>query len=341
MRMERRFSAFTLGQLGFSLIELMVAMVLGLIIVTGAASVYLASKRSLTEVEQVAAISENGRFALQLMGYSVRHIGFLGGAAAQDVRGDDSLGSVSGDCSGDAEAYDTANAFFAVRATAASLLTCITDAVPNTDVLVIKGVGPSPLYDADPDDSSADRDGSISFPSGLDNEVTYLIANSERGILVDRNGTSPDVREGQEFALAVAWPYNLQVYYVRNGDVPTLSRKVLQWDSTAGAMALNTQDLVQGVENMRFLFGYDSTNNGEADSVGNLTTVTNADAWDSVTSMQTFILLRNDVDDPSYENDKTYQLGDISIVPGDNARRILVQGEITLRNPRLILRGGA
>ena len=65
---------------GFSLVELMVAMVLGFIVIGGAISVYLASKRSLTEVEQVATLSENGRFALQLLGYSVRHIGFYGGA---------------------------------------------------------------------------------------------------------------------------------------------------------------------------------------------------------------------------------------------------------------------
>ena len=57
----------------------MVAMVLGFIVIGGAISVYLASKRSLTEVEQVATLSENGRFALQLLGYSARHIGFYGG----------------------------------------------------------------------------------------------------------------------------------------------------------------------------------------------------------------------------------------------------------------------
>ena len=57
----------------------MVAMVLGVIVIGGAISVYLASKRSLTEVEQVATLSENGRFALQLLGYSARHIGFYGG----------------------------------------------------------------------------------------------------------------------------------------------------------------------------------------------------------------------------------------------------------------------
>ena len=39
---------------GFSLIELMIGMLLGVMLMAGAASIYLASKRSFTEVEQQA-----------------------------------------------------------------------------------------------------------------------------------------------------------------------------------------------------------------------------------------------------------------------------------------------
>ena len=330
------------GASGFSLIEFMVAMVLGLIIVGGAISVYLASKRSFTEVEQVASISDNGRFALQLITYSARHIGFFGGAAPADIDQDGSLGAVTGDCSAPAAAYDTASAIVAVRASSASVLGCITDARPNTDVLIVKGVEPSPQYDADPDDPNAPRDGVISFPAGAwSNQETYLVTNSERGILLDGADTPPDVREGTAYALGVAWPYSLQIYYVRDAGIPTLARKVLAWDTATSSMSIQTQDLVPDVENLRFLFGFDSNNNGEVDTVGNLTAVTTANAWDSVSSMQAFILLRGDATDAAYDNNKTYQLGDTSITPGDNMRRILLHSEITLRNPRLVLRGGA
>lgn len=327
---------------GFSLVELMVALVLGLIVIGGVVSVYLASKRSLTEGEQVASLSENGRFALQLLGYSVRHISFYGGSSPADIRLDSSLGAVAGDCTGDAAAHDTDNSIFAIRATSATVVGCITDAVPNTDVLVIKGVGPSPLYDADPEDPNAPRDGVISFPAGeWNNQKTYVISNSESGILMDGADTPPDVREGNEFALAVAWPYRLQIYYIRNGATPTLSRKILEWDAGTASMSMQNQDLVQGVENMRFLFGYDTTNDGNVDTLANLTDVTTADAWSQVTSLQAFVLLRSDVADPNYSNEKTYQLGDISVAPGDTLRRILLHSDIALRNPRLVLRGGA
>ncbi len=326
---------------GFSLIELMVSIVLGMIILAGATSIYLASKRSMTEGEQVAAVSENGRFALQLLNTAVRHVSFFGGSNPADIREDGSLGAVTGDCTGDAVAYDTDNAMFAVRTTSASILGCITDAVPNTDVLVIKGVAPSPLYDADPDDSSATRDGVISFPTGLNAEDVYVIANSESGILLDGADTAPSVSVGTEFAQGVAWPYRMQIYYIRNAATPTLSRKVLQWDSSAGAMAVQTQDLVQGVENIHYLFSYDSDGDGEVDALGDAAAVQAADAWDLVMSLQVFMLVRSDVADPNYTDEKTYNLGDISVTPGGNVRRILLNTDIAMRNPRLVLRGGA
>ena len=334
---------------GFSLIELMVSIVLGMIILAGATSIYLASKRSMTEGEQVAAVSENGRFALQLLNTAVRHVGFFGGSNPADIREDGSLGAVTGDCTGDAVAYDTDNAMFAVRTTSASILGCIDDAYlgpdgNGTDVLVIKGVAPSPLFDADPDDPSATRDGVISFPTGLNAEDVYVIANSESGILLDGAGTAPSVSVGTEFAQGVAWPYRMQIYYIRQpagGGAPMLSRKVLQWDSTAGAMAVQTQDLVQGVENIHYLFSYDSDGDGEVDALGDAAAVQAADAWNLVMSLQVFMLVRSDVADPNYTDEKTYNLGDISVTPGGNVRRILLNTDIAMRNPRLVLRGGA
>jgi type IV pilus assembly protein PilW len=331
---------------GFSLIELMVSIVLGLIIIAGAASVYLASKRSMTEGEQVAAISENGRFALQLLNSAVRHVGFFGGSRPVDIREDASLGAVTGDCTGDAIAYDTDNAMFAVRASgttgsSVSVLGCIDDALANTDVLVIKGVVPSPLYDADPDDPSATRDGVISFPTGLSAQNVYVISNSESGILLDGADTAPSVGVGSEFALGVAWPYRMQIYYIRNAATPTLSRKVLGWDTATGAMAVQTQDLVQGVENIHYLFSYDSDNDGEVDSLGDAQEVQTADAWDLVMSLQVYLLVRSDVADINYTDEKTYILGDLSVTPGGNVRRILLNSDIAMRNQRLVLRGGA
>ncbi len=70
---------------GFSLVELMVGLTLGLLLIAGAISIYLATRQSYTEVEQVAALTENARFAEQIVGESLRHMGFLGEVTANKV----------------------------------------------------------------------------------------------------------------------------------------------------------------------------------------------------------------------------------------------------------------
>lgn len=329
---------------GFSLIELMIALVLSIIIIGGAISVFIASKRSVTEVEQVSALSENGRFAVQLLTYSVRHISFMGGTHPADIRRDASLGAVA-TCTGGADAYDTTQSFFAIVATGGTDLGCITDALAGTDILVLKGVMPQPIHDADPDDPNAPRDGVFSFPAGglAANEV-YVVANNEGGVILDGADTPPDVSIGEEFAFGAAWPYRMEIYYIsdgaaRNGGTPTLSRKVLRWGGAA--MVIDTEDLVQGAENMQFLFSYDSDADGDADTEGDSVAVQAAGRWDEVTSMQAFILLRSEDADTLYDNQKTYNLGDVPVTVADNRRRILMSSNIVMRNPRLFLRGGS
>ncbi|MDP4650147.1 MAG: prepilin-type N-terminal cleavage/methylation domain-containing protein, partial [Haliea sp.] len=188
---------------GFSLVEFMVAMTLGLILIAGAVSVYLATSRSYTEVEQVAGLAENSRFGLQLLNDSLRHAGFFGGAHPRDIEQDTSLGAVADDCTGDAAFFNLGTYLLAdIPSAAGEAFGCVTDALAPVagelprEVLVVKQVVPRPLYDSDPDDVAASVDGVISFPTGMNPEEVYVIANSERGILLDGSDAAPDVRLG-------------------------------------------------------------------------------------------------------------------------------------------------
>lgn len=327
---------------GFSLIEFMVAILLGSILITGAVGVYLGTRRSYTEVEQVANLAENARFSLALLEESLRHVGFFGSAGPGNMQRDGSLNDPAGNCSNGAEAYDTNNFFFGVRTASANALGCIDDAVPGSDVLVIKHLGQNPLYDADPADPTAARDGTISFPAGLTGTETYAVVNAEAGLVFDGADTAPSVSVGETHANGVAYPYRLNVYYVRDtGAVPTLARKVLEWDATAGAMAVVTQNLAEGVENMQFLFGVDLDLDGEPDVFRNEAAVESGNDWGRVLAVRAFLLIQSPSEDAGYTNNRTYQLGDITVTPSDNRRRMLMRTEITLRNPRLMLRGSA
>ncbi|MEH6581541.1 MAG: PilW family protein [Halioglobus sp.] len=337
------------GQQGFTLIELMIGMLLGVMLMAGASSIYLATKQSYVEVEQVANLSENGRFASQLINTSLRHVGFTGRVKAGAIEADSDLTAIplAQDCTGRAQAYDINNYLFAVSTVGTSILGCIDDAVAGTDVLVVKYVVPSPSYDGDPNDPNAPLDGIISFPDpgGLSGEETYVITNNLLGTIFDGADTAPTLLTGGDIPGGVAWPYRFEVFYIRQASAnatPQLSRKTLRW--SAGAMTIATEDLVAGVEDMRLQFGRDTTGNGEVDTYSAPAATELANGWAQVHSVEAYMLIRStNRPDPQYLDTKTYNLGAANIIPpkNDNRRRLVVHSNISLRNPKLIIRGGA
>ncbi|MFV0277203.1 MAG: PilW family protein [Parahaliea sp.] len=331
-----------LASRGLSLIEFMVAMLLGTILIGGAVSVYLASKRSYTEVERFASMSENGRFAMDVVSYSLRHVGFFGQVLGADIRPGDASGwNITNPCDGSAEVFNLAENFFvATTDTNGDALDCIDDALANTQVLVIKRVQPSPRYDADPDDTSASTDGVLSFVrSGgaiFDSDRAYVVTNTESGIVVDGADTPPAVGQGDEVPEGVAWPYVFEAYYIQNPALPTLSRKVLT--RTGGQWEVITEQLVEGVERMNFRFGMDdpADPDWEVDTYTDIAGV--GGNWAQVASVEVFLLLRTPEQDLSYTDNKTYQVADETYTPADNLHRLLLRSRVTLRNPQLSLR---
>lgn len=71
-------------QRGLSLIEVMVAMVIGLILMAGVGYVYLSGKRSYNVQSAAATVQENGRFALDFMRPEIRMAGFFGCGASSE-----------------------------------------------------------------------------------------------------------------------------------------------------------------------------------------------------------------------------------------------------------------
>lgn len=70
-------------QSGFTLIELMVSMVIGLLIVIALISLLLNVSNNNSEMGKTNRMIENGRFALQLLQADISHAGFLGGYVPQ------------------------------------------------------------------------------------------------------------------------------------------------------------------------------------------------------------------------------------------------------------------
>jgi type IV pilus assembly protein PilW len=308
----------------------MVAMLLGLVLIAGAVSVYVASSQTYSQVEQVAALSENGRFGLQVVTDALRHTGFFGRVPAGRVGVDADIGAVSGDCVGAAAAYDVGSYLVALRSNGAGAAAgCVTDAVPDTDVLVIKHAIPRQraYADCDPDGPPVARG-------------AFLLTNDIRGMQFDCQDGAPTITIGGDIPDGTLWEYQVTIFYIRDAAVPTLARKTLAV-GTGGAMQLVTEELVEGVENLHLLFGFDSAGDGEVDSYATAADMVAGD-WGSVESLEIHLLLRAAQADAGYTNDKTYSFpGRPDYVPGDNFRRMLLKTRVSLRNPKLVVRGNA
>jgi len=75
------------GQGGLTLVELMVAMVIGVVLMGVAMNVFLSTRETHRVVNNLARLQENGRFALDQISQIVRMTGYQGNSAAQWVMG--------------------------------------------------------------------------------------------------------------------------------------------------------------------------------------------------------------------------------------------------------------
>ena len=74
---------------GFTLVELMVAITIGLIILAVLSQVYVGSKRTYRSQEALSRLQENGRYAIDFLGRDLRVAGYMGcigpGAAFRNI----------------------------------------------------------------------------------------------------------------------------------------------------------------------------------------------------------------------------------------------------------------
>ena len=322
---------------GFTLVELMIALLISTLLTGAVISLFIDSNKSYKQLNRSARMQEDVSFALHTLKHDLHLAGFFGTVRPYHIALDGSLGSVSGDCNGDAAAYDYNTSVAATQSDGSgAAYGCIDGspdkrAVPATSVLVVKHTRAAPLA-----------------PGSVDSKKTYLLANHEVGVLYDGADPAPTsvVPEGR------AWEYSAHVYYIQEPNPapaadpsdppkpPSLSRMALQ--SNGSAMAMESQALISGVEEMRLLFGVDSDADGNLDSFLDAATINASTTydWNDVIAVQIYLLVRTDEEDHSYTDSQTYNLGTgLPVVkPGDKFHRTVISTTISLRNPQFLIR---
>lgn len=71
-------------QRGFNLVELMTALLIGLLLMAGLSTMFVTTKRNYTAQDSMSRLQENGRIAMQIMSREIRAAGFFGCASTVD-----------------------------------------------------------------------------------------------------------------------------------------------------------------------------------------------------------------------------------------------------------------
>ena len=292
-------------QIGFTLLELMIAMVVGVFLLGGVMFTYLSMKVTTTDTIEMGELQETGRIALDILSKDVTMTGFFGrlnidsltsaDVAASGVPGADCESGVNNATFPDAATGTNFRVLFGTVAQNANVLNCITDAKVNSDVIQIKrAVGN--------DVSGEATDGSQYYVETDLGSARFIDGGA---VAVDVPGTT-------------VWPYEHSVYYVSedsyqsNGKeitVPVLMRKRLS--RTAGMVS---EVVLEGVENIRFLYGLDIDGNDTVDVYRDATQMSTAD-WEQsgltkIRTVQVAVLVRATKEDANLNlANRTYILG--------------------------------
>lgn len=312
-----------------SLVELMVAMVIGLFLTAGVFTMFSMSSSNVTATSQFNQLQENGRIALAIMERDISQLGFMGDLTGTDfivgINTKIEVTSITADCVGDglnnATLPNNQPAHFrrlwGYENTATSThLSCLenSDVNADTDVLQLKRfIGPN-------------------VAAGNSSSV-YVAANSSQAVFFVGAVPTTTLENPR------TWEYQHHVYFIANdaNQIPILRRKTL----TSTGMS-NDEQLVEGIENIRFLYGFDRDGDSTPDSFMPAEDVTSL-MWDnegfqSLVAIKAFVLVRSINEDKSYTNETKYLLGDktITIPANDHYRRKVLSTTIVLENPVLI-----
>lgn len=318
------------SQYGFSLLEVFVALVLGLVIFAGVLSVFVGMRTTTSETTSYGELQENGRFAISVLTDDLLRQDFWGDytglvtpASITPVPG-----APGGECVGDGINNGTFplvaghfRTLWGQTVTNAAIMGCRNDAKINSDILQLKRVVSRSLVDVAGDPITVAPAGNF-----------YFVSNMNNGALFSA-GAVPNITNGR------VWQYQHHIYYVReeaqgSDTVPVLMQGQL-------TNSLTFAPIIDGIEMIRFEYGIDTETNPTAAGYGIVNAYIPAASmtpalWDNAASriiaVKIYVLARAIQEDRKYKNTNTYKLGAFDYEVDDNYRRLLFSSTVTLYN---------
>ncbi len=338
----------TRRQFGFSVVELLVGLTISVFLLSGVIFTVVGGSQNYSVLNDMSRLQENGRLAMEYLARDLRMAGYFGCYEGQAGNGLNVSGGDLYDASADLEGFDSSGAAWQPSGSAA----IVNDLTSGTDAVTVRYANPAQTAAVEaamgtPNDSlnagqSADdylfKQGNIVVVASCDSADVFRVTAdpTDSNVLQHSAAAQNSGPANSSTALHGIYEPGAEVrgyrgarYFIKTGgnNIPSLFRRSVDINGIT-----DEEELVEGVENMQFLYGEDDDGDNVADSYKTAGTVAN---WNRVVSVRVALLLRT-VDEYGTKSDtdtKTYQMLDVTVDPDDlRVRRQVYTATIMVRN---------
>jgi type IV pilus assembly protein PilW len=312
---------------GFSLIEMMISITIGLVVVSALVGVLASNARNSKTNDRTSELQSNGRYAMDHLSSEIRQAGFHAYTPLNNPITSSAI-TISGAlpaCGGStAFVSNIRQGIWGINDNNSFSGDCIPANYLRGDVLVIRHMA----------------DQSTLSASGVPNTV-YLRSSYDSGnVFQFTTAAAVPVITGD--AAAENFELWISVYYIGSDDadatLPALRRVRLQTGSDPTPGSMLDEMVVSGIEHLQVQYGvFNSIDNTtqyfDANSISGSSATTGATGWDNVHAVRIWLLSRNAKAEANYANTNTYRMGSLDYGPmNDSIRRQLFATVVKLRN---------
>lgn len=322
------------SQRGFSLIELMISLLISLILIAGTVSILVNNSSAYRSSDDLSRLQENLRIASQILTRDLRMAGYFGCADNMEELYNPFNVSAPGSL------FDTSNAFEGSESGAnwqpSDNDDITVEMLANTDAVTVRFLVGGAGFDLLTPITNTLEAFSVAPGNGLaQNSIAGVFDCKTTDIFQVANDDANDTGSvahatpveklySSEGSIAQAWFVRYYIGAGANG--PALFRQVFD----AATNDTDTQELVEGIENMQILWGVDNTGDKIPDTYVPAGAAVN---WPTVVSIRYALLGRTLNNFGDVVDNSTYNVNGTDILaPGDRRVRRVLSNTILLRN---------
>lgn len=313
-------------QTGFSLVELMISMVIGLFLMTGVFTVFVNSRHSQDLIQDQVNMLDEARFALETISFDLRHAGIYG-------RVTEAVDLVTTAVPAGPGIADTTCSDWAMRV--ADPVYAFNDAISDasfdmTDCALARTSGDiiEMRYTL----------GTVVAEADVVDGLTYAKSNTSSSVFfVADDSVTTEIPDDTTVPNGVVYQYVAHAYYISNftetaGDNRPSLHRVSLGPKLGSNTTLDDEVLLTGVEQLQVMLGLDTDNDG---TVNRYVAPAPTIAWNQVRSAQIWLVIKSNDLEPDLDTAVTYNIAGGSVTTlTDGYRREMMKTVVSLRNQK-------